>query len=120
MESRKILRHRRCEGLRRIAFHRPIINGLLALGDVIAAVLCKPGNSITPMPIMSGTLPVLRWGYWRRRWAGYIHQPTMRCTTRALLRYAIVRVTLTTVLSYLFAIQLPPALGLDQNGELPV
>ena len=33
--------------------------------------------------------------------------------TRTPLRYAIIRVTLTTVLGYLFAIPLPPLLGLD-------
>jgi putative peptidoglycan lipid II flippase len=33
--------------------------------------------------------------------------------TRTPLRYAIIRVTLTTVLGYLFAIPLPPAIGLD-------
>src|SRR6202040_245589 len=33
--------------------------------------------------------------------------------TRTPLRYAIVRVTLTTVLGYLSAITLPPAIGLD-------
>jgi putative peptidoglycan lipid II flippase len=33
--------------------------------------------------------------------------------TRTPLLYAVIRVTLTTVLGYLFAIPLPPAIGLD-------
>src|SRR5256714_10119604 len=35
--------------------------------------------------------------------------------TKTPLRYAIVRVVLTTVLGYLFALVLPPLLGLDRK-----
>ena len=35
--------------------------------------------------------------------------------TRTPLRYAVVRVVLTTILGYLFAVPLPPALGIDSR-----
>jgi putative peptidoglycan lipid II flippase len=110
------LRHRLDNGLRRIAFFIvPSSMAFLALGDVIAAVLYQTGqfkhdDASYVWGILAGsTLGLLASTLGRLYSSTYyaLHD------TRTPLRYAILRVALTTVLGYLCAIPLPPALGID-------
>jgi putative peptidoglycan lipid II flippase len=110
-----ILRHRLDAGLRRIAFFIiPSSMAFLALGDVIAAVLYQTGkfkhaDANYVWAILAGsTIGLLASTLGRLYSSTYyaLHD------TRTPLRYAIIRVTLTTVLGYLCAILLPPAIGL--------
>lgn len=115
-EIAEILRHRLDEGLRRIAFFIvPSSMAFLALGDVIAAVLYQTGkfnhaDANYVWGILAGSTVGLL-----ASTLGRLYSSTYYALhdTRTPLRYAIVRVTLTTALGYLFAIPLPPLLGLD-------
>jgi putative peptidoglycan lipid II flippase len=112
----EILRRRLDEGLRRIAFFIvPSSMAFLALGDVIAAVLYQTGkfkhaDANYVWAILAGSTVGLL-----ASTLGRLYSSTYYALhdTRTPLRYAIVRVTLTTVLGYLCAIQLPPAIGLE-------
>jgi putative peptidoglycan lipid II flippase len=110
------LRRRLDDGLRRIAFFIvPSSMAFLALGDVIAAVLYQTGkfkhdDAVYVWAILAGsTVGLLASTLGRLYSSTYfaLHD------TRTPLRFAIVRVTLTTILGYLCAIPLPPAIGLD-------
>jgi putative peptidoglycan lipid II flippase len=111
-----ILRHRLDEGLRRIAFFIvPSSMAFLALGDVIAAVLYQTGkfkhaDANYVWAILAGSTVGLL-----ASTLGRLYSSTYYALhdTRTPLRYAIIRVTLTTVLGYLCAIPLPPLIGLD-------
>jgi putative peptidoglycan lipid II flippase len=115
-EVAEILRHRLDEGLRRIAFFIvPSSMAFLALGDVIAAVLYQTGkfnhaDANYVWAILAGSTVGLL-----ASTLGRLYSSTYYALhdTRTPLRFAIVRVTLTTVLGYLFAIPLPPMLGLN-------
>jgi len=115
-EVADILRHRLDEGLRRIAFFIvPSSMAFLALGDVIAAVLYQTGQfkhdaAIFVWGILAGSTVGLL-----ASTLGRLYSSTYYALhdTRTPLRYAIVRVTLTTVLGYLFALPLPRLLGID-------
>lgn len=113
-----ILRYRLDAGLHRIAyFIVPSSMAFLALGDVIAAVLYQTGkfshaDARFVWAVLAGsTVGLLASTLGRLYSSTYyaIHD------TRTPLRYAIIRVTLTTVLGYLCAIQLPPAVGIDSK-----
>ena len=114
----EILRHRLDEGLRRIAFFIvPSSMAFLALGDVIAAVLYQTetgkfrhADANYVWAILAGSTVGLL-----ASTLGRLYSSTYYALhdTRTPLRYAIIRVTLTTVLGYLCAIPLPPAIGLD-------
>src|SRR4029077_11746752 len=98
----------------------------LVLGDVIARALFQSGR-------VNETDTVFTWGVlagsdvWllaRLLGVGLLASTLGRLysstyyalhDTRTPLRFAIVRVTLTTVLGYLFAIPLPGLLGIDQR-----
>lgn len=110
------LRERLNAGLRRIAFFIvPSSMAFLAFGDVIAAVLYQTGEFgqeavLYVWGILAGsTLGLLASTLGRLYSSTYyaLHD------TRTPLRYAIVHVVLATVLGYLAAIHLPPALGID-------
>jgi putative peptidoglycan lipid II flippase len=115
-EVAEILRHRLDEGLCRIAFFIvPSSMAFLALGDVIAAVLYQTGkfnhaDANYVWSILAGSTVGLL-----ASTLGRLYSSTYYALhdTRTPLRYAIVRVTLTTILGYLFAIALPPALGIN-------
>ncbi|HXM34108.1 MAG TPA: murein biosynthesis integral membrane protein MurJ [Pyrinomonadaceae bacterium] len=115
-EIAEILRHRLEDGLRRIAFFIvPSSMAFLALGDVIAAVLYQTGkfshaDANYVWAILAGSTVGLL-----ASTLGRLYSSTYYALhdTRTPLRYAIVRVALTTVLGYLCAITLPPAIGLD-------
>ncbi len=110
------LRIRLDRGLRRIAFFIvPSVMAMMAFGDVMTGVLYQSGrfhagDSTYVWGILAGsTIGLLASTLGRLYSSTYyaLHD------TRTPLLYAVIRVTLTTVLGYLFAIPLPPALGLD-------
>ena len=85
----------------------------LALGDVIAAALLQTGrfsrgNAIYVWSILAGSAVGLLASTLGRLYSSTYY--ALR-DTRTPLNYAIIRVALTTVLGYLFAISLPHALG---------
>jgi len=111
-----ILRRRLDEGLRRIAFFIvPSSMAFLALGDVIAAVLYQTGkfkhaDANYVWAILAGSTVGLL-----ASTLGRLYSSTYYALhdTRTPLRYAVIRVTLTTVLGYLCAIPLPTLIGLN-------
>ena len=115
-EVADVLRHRLDAGLQRIAFFIvPSSMAFLALGDVIAAVLYQTGQfkhdaSIFVWGILAGSTVGLL-----ASTLGRLYSSTYYALhdTRTPLRFAIVRVALTTVLGYLFALPLPRLLGID-------
>jgi putative peptidoglycan lipid II flippase len=110
------LRQRLDGGLRRIAFFIvPSAMAMLALGDVMTAALYQTGqfkhaDSRYVWGILAGSTIGLLASTLGRLYASTYYALH---DTRTPLRYAIIRVTLTTVLGYLFAIPLPAAIGLD-------
>jgi putative peptidoglycan lipid II flippase len=101
-------------GLRRIAFFVvPSAVAFLALGDVVAAALLQTGrfrhaDAVYVWGILAGSAVGLL-----ASTLGRLYSSTYYALgdTRTPLRYALVRVALTTVLGYLFAIPLPRWLG---------
>jgi putative peptidoglycan lipid II flippase len=112
------LRARLDAGLRQIAVYIvPSSMGFLALGDVMVGALYQTGR-------FKSTDTIYVWGILAGAAVGLLASTLGRLyastyyalhDTRTPLRYAVVRVILTTVLGYLFAIPLPPALGIDRN-----
>jgi putative peptidoglycan lipid II flippase len=110
------LRGRLDAGLRQIAFFVvPSIAALLFLGDVIVAAIYRTGQ------FRQGDVTYV-WGILAGATVGLLAQTLGRLysstyyalrDTRTPLRYAIVRVILTTVLGYLCAKPLPPLLGIN-------
>ena len=101
-------------GLRQIAFFVvPSAMAFLALGDVIAAALLQTGrfrhdDAVYVWGILAGSAVGLLASTLGRLYSSTYY--ALR-DTRTPLRYALVRVVLTTVLGYLFAIPLPRWLG---------
>jgi putative peptidoglycan lipid II flippase len=114
-EVQAYLRRRLDSGLRQIAFFIvPSAMAFLALGDVIAAVLFQSGrfkhaDSEYVWAILAGSAVGLLASTLGRLYASTYY--ALR-DTRTPLRFAAVRVALTTVLGYLCAIRLPPLIGL--------
>lgn len=110
------LRRRLDAGLRQIAyFIVPSAMGFLALGDVMAAALFQTGrfthtDALYVWGILAGSAVGLLASTLGRLYASTYY--ALR-DTRTPLRFAILRVVLTIVLGYLFAIPLPRALGID-------
>jgi putative peptidoglycan lipid II flippase len=110
------LRKRLDGGLRRIAlFIVPSSMAMLALGDVITACLYQTGqfkraDARYVWGILAGSTVGLLASTLGRLYASTYYALH---DTRSPLRFAIVRVTLTTILGYLFAIPLPPLLGIE-------
>ncbi len=111
------LRRRLNSGLRQIAFFVvPSAVAFLALGDVIAAALYQTGrfshrDAVWVWAILAGSAVGLLASTLGRLYASTYY--ALR-DTRTPLRYAIVRVVLTTLLGYACALPLPRALGIDQ------
>jgi putative peptidoglycan lipid II flippase len=111
------VRTRLDSGLRQIAiFVVPSSVAFLALGDVIAAALLQTGR-------FRYTDAVYVWGILAGSAIGLLASTLGRLysstyfalrDTRTPLRYALVRVGLTTILGYIFAIPLPRWLGIPQ------
>lgn len=108
------VRRRLDSGLRQIAFFVvPSAVAFLALGDVIAAALLQTGrfrheDAVYVWGILAGSAVGLLASTLGRLYASTYY--ALR-DTKTPLRYAMVRVVLTTVLGYLCAIPLPRALG---------
>ena len=117
-EVAQILRSRLNNGLRQITFLVvPSVVGFLALGDVIVAAIYQSGrflrgDVIYVWGILAGsTVGLLASTLGRLYSSGFY---ALR-DTRTPLRFAIVRVLLTTLLGYLAALPLPRVLGIEQR-----
>jgi putative peptidoglycan lipid II flippase len=114
-EVAQALRQRLDAGLRRIAyFIVPSVVAFLVLGDVIVAAIYQSGrfthdDVIYVWEILAGATVGLLASTLGRLYSSTYY--ALR-DTRTPLRYSIVRISLTTVLGYLCAIPLPPAIGI--------
>ena len=109
------VRRRLDAGLRQIAFFVvPSAVAFVALGDVVAAALLQTGrfrhaDAVYVWSILAGSAVGLLASTLGRLYSSTYY--ALR-DTRTPLNFALVRVALTTVLGYLFAIPLPRALGI--------
>jgi len=117
-EIAQILRTRLNNGLRKITFLVvPSAVGFLAVGDVIVAAIYQSGRFMRAdvmyvWGILAGsTVGLLASTLGRLYSSGFY---ALR-DTRTPLRFAIVRVLLTTLLGYLAALPLPRLLGIEQR-----
>jgi putative peptidoglycan lipid II flippase len=112
------LRVRLDSGLRQIAlFIVPSSMGFLALGDVMAGALYQNGkfgrhDTLYVWAILAGSAVGLLASTLGRLYASTYYALH---DTRTPLRFALVRVLLTTLLGYLFSIPLPDALGVARQ-----
>ena len=110
------LRHRLDQGLERISFFIvPSAVAFLALGDVITAVLYQTGkfnraDTRYVWTILAGSAVGLLASTLGRLYSSTFY--ALR-DTKTPLRFAVIRVGLTTILGYLFSIQLTRALNID-------
>jgi len=117
-EGHAALRRRLDQGLLRIAFFViPSAMAFLALGDVLVAALLQTGrfrreDSLYVWGILAGSAVGLLASTLGRLYSSSYY--ALR-DTRTPLRFAVVRVVLTTVLGYLFAIPLPRLLEVPQS-----
>lgn len=117
-EVAAVLRQRLSRGLRNIAyFVVPSAAAFLAFGNVIASVLFQyrkftPQDSLYAWGILAGAAVGLL-----ASTMGRLYSSTYYALhdTRTPLRFSMVRVGLTTVLGYLFALPLPRLLGIDPH-----
>jgi putative peptidoglycan lipid II flippase len=113
-EGADVLRVRLDIGLRRIAyFVIPSAVAFLTLGDIVAAALLQTGrfrheDAVYVWGILAGSAVGLLASTLGRLYSSTYY--ALRDTDTPM-RYAILRVVLTTVLGYLFAIPLPRLLG---------
>lgn len=109
------LRKRLTPGLQRIAFFVvPSAVAFLAFGDIIAAALLQTGrfraeDAVYVWGILAGSAIGLLASTMGRLYSAAYYALG---DTRTPLRYAVIRVVLVTVLGYLFAIVLPPRIGI--------
>ncbi len=117
-EVAQILRTRLAGGLRRIAFFIvPSAVAFLFLGDVIAAALYQSGkfthaDSVYVWGILAGSSVGLL-----ATSLGRLYSSTFYALldTKTPLRFAIIRVVLTSLLGLLFALVIPKWLGIDHK-----
>jgi putative peptidoglycan lipid II flippase len=115
-EVASYLRGRLAAGLRRIAFLVvPSAVAFLLLGDLIAALLFQTGrfgysDAVYVWSILAGSAVGLLASTMGRLYSSAFYALH---DTRTPLRFAVVRVALTTGLGYLCALPLPRALGID-------
>jgi putative peptidoglycan lipid II flippase len=115
-EVAEALRARLDSGLRQIAFFvLPSVVGFLGLGGVIVAAIYQTGQFQRAdvnyvWGILAGATVGLLASTLGRLYSSAYY--ALR-DTRTPLRFAVVRVALTTVLGYLFALPLPRALGIE-------
>jgi putative peptidoglycan lipid II flippase len=115
-EVAEVLRNKLNSGLRRIAFLIvPSAVAFLALGDVVAAAVYQSGE-------FKHTDTIYVWGTLAGSTVGLLATTLGRLyssafyalhDTRTPLRFALIRVVLTTILGYLFALHLPALLHID-------
>jgi putative peptidoglycan lipid II flippase len=119
--AQQALRDRLDGGLRRIAFFVvPSAMAFLALGDVLVSALLESGrfrhaDAVYVWAILAGASVGLLASTLGRLYSSAYY--ALR-DTRTPLRFALVRVALTTVLGYLFAIPLPRSSG-ERPGSPP-
>jgi len=112
------LRARIAAGLRRLTFFVvPSGVAFLALGGVLAGIIFRSGRFTQAdanyvWAILAGSAVGLLAATMGRLYASVFYA---RRDTRTPLRFAVIRVVLTIVLGYLFAIQLPGLLHLDDR-----
>ncbi|HET6268428.1 MAG TPA: murein biosynthesis integral membrane protein MurJ [Acidobacteriota bacterium] len=115
-EVAEVLRGKLNSGLRRIAFLIvPSAMAFLALGDVIAAAVYQSGEfKHTDTLYVWGTLAGSAIGLLATT-LGRLYSSAFYALhdTRTPLRFALIRVALTTILGYLFALHLPALLHID-------
>ncbi|HVS81220.1 MAG TPA: murein biosynthesis integral membrane protein MurJ [Pyrinomonadaceae bacterium] len=110
------LRHRLDDGLQRIAFFIvPSVMAMMAFGDVMTAALYQTGrfkhaDTTYVWGILAGSTIGLLASTLGRLYASTYYALH---DTRTPLRFAVIRVALTTGLGYLCAIPLPHAIGID-------
>ena len=110
------LRKRLDAGLARIAFYIvPSAVAFLALGDVIAGVLYQTGrftraDSVFVWGVLAGSTVGLLASTLGRLYSSTYY--ALR-DTRTPLRYALLRIICAVFVGYVFALRLPPALGID-------
>ena len=110
------LRRRLDEGLQRIAFFIvPSVMAMMAFGDVMTGALYQTGrfnraDSTYVWGILAGSTIGLLASTLGRLYASTYYALH---DTRTPLRYAVIRVALTTGLGYLFAIPLPRLIGIE-------
>jgi putative peptidoglycan lipid II flippase len=115
-EVAAVLRSRLNSGLRQIAFFVvPSVVAFLILGDVIVAAIYRSGrftqnDVIYVWGILAGSTVGLLASTLGRLYASTFY--ALR-DTRTPLRFAVIRVILTTLLGYLFALPLPHLLGIQ-------
>jgi putative peptidoglycan lipid II flippase len=115
-EARAALRARLQSGLRRLAFFVvPSAAGFILLGDVIIGALLRSGRfgseeAMFTWGILAGSSVGLLAGTMGRLYSSVYYALH---DTRTPLRFALVRVALTTALGVAFAFPLPKMLGLD-------
>jgi putative peptidoglycan lipid II flippase len=115
-ENARHLRNRLDSGLRHIAFFVvPSAMAFLALGDVIAAALFQRGrfsqiDTLFTWGILAGSVVGLLASTMGRLYSSAYYALK---DTRTPLRFALIRVTLTTALGYAFAFPLVRWLGID-------
>ncbi len=117
-EVAETLRKRLSAGLRRIAFFIiPSAVAFLALGDVIAAALYQSGkfthaDSVYVWAILAGSSVGLL-----ATSLGRLYSSTFYALldTKTPLRFAVIRVILTSLLGLLFALAFPKWLGIDHK-----
>jgi len=115
-EVSETLRRRLAAGLRQITFFVvPSVTGFLILGDVIVAAIFQTGHFkhddvIYVWGILAGATVGLLASTLGRLYSSTYY--ALR-DTRTPLRYAVIRVALTTVLGLLFAFPMPRWLGIE-------
>jgi putative peptidoglycan lipid II flippase len=115
-EIAEFVRKRLSQGLRRIAFFIvPSAVGFLLLGDVLAAALYQTGrfhrsDAVWVWSVLAGSAVGLLATSLGRLYSSAFYA---LLDTRTPLRFAIIRVVLTTALGFLCALGLPHWLGID-------
>ncbi|HLQ77203.1 MAG TPA: murein biosynthesis integral membrane protein MurJ [Terriglobia bacterium] len=117
-EVAAVIRQRIASSIRRIGFFViPSAVAFLALGDIVAGAIYITGR-------FTQSDAVFVWGILAGSAVGLVAQTTGRLyssgyyalrDTRTPLRFAVVRVVLTTGMGYLFAVPLPKLLGIDAS-----
>ncbi|HEX8353555.1 MAG TPA: murein biosynthesis integral membrane protein MurJ, partial [Pyrinomonadaceae bacterium] len=115
-EVAETLRGRLTAGLRRVAlFIVPSAVALLTLGDVMVGALYQTGNfgrdeTVYVWAVLAGSSVGLLPSTFGRLYSSTFYALH---DTRTPLRFAVLHVALATVLGYLFALPLPPLLGVE-------
>jgi putative peptidoglycan lipid II flippase len=114
----RFLRERLMRGLRQIAFFIiPSVVGFVVLGDVIVSAIFQTGefnhdNAIYVWKVLAGaTIGLLATTQGRLYSSAFYSLKD----TRTPLKFAVVRVILTTILGYLFALPIPRYFHLDPS-----